>query len=41
MFDSFLDVTVYETDNARISVTVRVDVNVKVCLTVGFMLSLV
>ena len=38
MFDSRLNVRVYINDDVRVSVRFRVDVTVKVCLTVGLLL---
>ena len=38
MFDCTLDVRVYVSDDVRVSVRVRVDVTVIVCLTGGLML---
>ena len=35
MFDRRLDIRVYVTDDVMLSVRVRVDVMVKVCLTAG------
>ena len=41
MFDSRLDVRIYVSDDVMVSVRVRVDVTVKVCLTVSSMLGFV